>query len=170
MIETCSPNLVSMCWFTTATSVRASKSFTRAALGTLVRCNFCMLISKVLTLTSDWLGAILWNIQVASAFTAADFTWHWNRSGLGQCLVICLVLFVPLIEKAMVSCKIILFDSNRGSLAVVTDFLFNLLPWWLREKATPALAVFQLIFFGKGSCNFSGGVTQSIVLWFIRVP
>ena len=164
MIETCSPNLVSMCWFTTATSVWASKSFTRAALGTLVRCNFCMLISKVLTLTSDWLGAILWNIQVASAFTASDFTWHWNRSGLGQCLVICLVLFVPLIEKAMVSCKIILFDSNRGSLAVV------LLPWWLKEKAAPALAVFQLIFLGNGSCNFSGVVAQSLVLWFIRVP
>lgn len=90
-----STNLVCICWFSTTAGVWTPECFTCAALRTLVRSDLWMFISKVLTLASDWLSAILWYIVVTLTLTATSSTWYWDRSGLRQCLIICLVLFVP---------------------------------------------------------------------------
>lgn len=58
-----------------------------------------MIISKVFTLTSDWLGAVLWYIVVTLTFTATNTARDWDRSDLRLCLIISFVLFVPMLEK-----------------------------------------------------------------------
>ena len=60
-----------------------------------------MLIRKVLALASDWLRAVLWYIVITLAFTTPNMTGNWDGSGLWNCLIISLMLFVPKIYKTI---------------------------------------------------------------------
>ena len=92
-------NLVSIRWLPTTTGVGTYEFFTCTALWALVRYHLWMIISEVLALASDWLGAVFWYIVISLAFTSADSTRNWDRSGLWNCLVVSFMLFVPKIFK-----------------------------------------------------------------------
>lgn len=136
-------NLVSICWLPTTTGVRTYKFFTCTAFWALVWDHLWMLTSKMLALASDWLCAILWYIVITFAFTAANTTRKWDRSGLWNGLIISFMLFVPKIYKTF--CLLLHLSHVCQSSTFKVNFNILQLYLWLQKHIVSGPIILQSI-------------------------